>query len=153
MFSLLKQSLVWTSIVLGFMNYFNYYTLRLMWWMVWYYWTHLPYLWTLRTGCANLILTSSSLSSSTTFWSTPRVRRNTSSAYVLSWKLYAKFSKCDFWLRSAPILSLPEGTDDFVVYCDASIQGLGCVLMQRDKVIAYARDNSRFMNGTTRRTI
>ncbi|KAJ0915815.1 putative nucleotidyltransferase, Ribonuclease H [Helianthus annuus] len=41
-------------------------------------------------------------------------------------------------LCSAPILSLPEGTDDFVVYCDASIQGLGCVLMQRDKVIGYA---------------
>ncbi|KAJ0480755.1 putative nucleotidyltransferase, Ribonuclease H [Helianthus annuus] len=41
-------------------------------------------------------------------------------------------------LCSAPILSLPEGTKDFVVYCDASIQGLGCVLMQRDKVIAYA---------------
>uniref|UniRef100_A0A251VPE0 RNA-directed DNA polymerase n=1 Tax=Helianthus annuus TaxID=4232 RepID=A0A251VPE0_HELAN len=41
-------------------------------------------------------------------------------------------------LCSAPILSLPEGTEDFVVYCDASIQGLGCVLMQRDKVIAYA---------------
>ena len=41
-------------------------------------------------------------------------------------------------LCSAPILSLPEGTDDFVVYCDASIRGLGCVLMQRDKVIAYA---------------
>ncbi|KAI3676048.1 hypothetical protein L1987_85644 [Smallanthus sonchifolius] len=39
---------------------------------------------------------------------------------------------------SAPILSLPKGTDDFVVYCDASIQGLGCVLMQREKVIAYA---------------
>ncbi|KAD4584208.1 hypothetical protein E3N88_21809 [Mikania micrantha] len=41
-------------------------------------------------------------------------------------------------LGSAPILSLPEGTEDFVVYCDASAQGLGCVLMQRDKVIAYA---------------
>ncbi|KAJ0795740.1 putative nucleotidyltransferase, Ribonuclease H [Helianthus annuus] len=41
-------------------------------------------------------------------------------------------------LCSAPILSLPEGTEDFVVYCDASIQGLGCVLMQREKVIAYA---------------
>ncbi|KAI3744724.1 hypothetical protein L1987_57815 [Smallanthus sonchifolius] len=41
-------------------------------------------------------------------------------------------------LCSAPILALPEGTDDFVVYCDASIQGLGCVLMQREKVIAYA---------------
>ncbi|KAD3337704.1 hypothetical protein E3N88_33224 [Mikania micrantha] len=107
-------------------------------------------------------------------------------------QLYAKFSKCDFWMRevqflghivkekgihvdpakteaiknweapktpteydwtnkqeaafqllkqklcSAPILSLPEGTEDFVMYCDASAQGLGCVLMQRDKVIAYA---------------
>ncbi|KAI3809549.1 hypothetical protein L1987_25526 [Smallanthus sonchifolius] len=41
-------------------------------------------------------------------------------------------------LCSAPILSLPEGIHNFVVYCDASHQGLGCVLMQRDKVIAYA---------------
>ncbi|KAI3811011.1 hypothetical protein L1987_20725 [Smallanthus sonchifolius] len=41
-------------------------------------------------------------------------------------------------LCSAPILSLPEGTDNFIVYCDASHQGLGCVLMQREKVIAYA---------------
>ncbi|XP_076909664.1 uncharacterized protein LOC143567019 [Bidens hawaiensis] len=41
-------------------------------------------------------------------------------------------------LCSAPILSLPDGVDDFVVYCDASIQGLGCVLMQRENVIAYA---------------
>ncbi|GJU46440.1 putative reverse transcriptase domain-containing protein [Tanacetum coccineum] len=100
-------------------------------------------------------------------------------------KLYAKFSKCDFWLdsvqflghvidssgvhvdpakieaiknwvapttptevrqflglagyyRSAPILSLPEGSEDFVVYCDASLKGFGAVLMQREKVIAYA---------------
>ncbi|GJT90834.1 putative reverse transcriptase domain-containing protein [Tanacetum coccineum] len=36
------------------------------------------------------------------------------------------------------ILSLPDGVEDFVVYCDASNQGLGCVLMQRNKVIAYA---------------
>nr|XP_043625495.1 uncharacterized protein LOC122596915 [Erigeron canadensis] len=41
-------------------------------------------------------------------------------------------------LCEAPILALPEGTDDLVVYSDASISGLGCVLMQRDKVIAYA---------------
>ncbi|KAI3828280.1 hypothetical protein L1987_02378 [Smallanthus sonchifolius] len=41
-------------------------------------------------------------------------------------------------LCSAPILSLPEGTDNFIVYCDASHQGLGCVLIQREKVIAYA---------------
>ncbi|GJV73534.1 putative reverse transcriptase domain-containing protein [Tanacetum coccineum] len=70
-------------------------------------------------------------------------------------KWYAKFSKCEFWLQegekqekafqtlkdnlcNAPILSLPDGVEDFVVYCDASNQGLGCVLMQRDKVIAYA---------------
>ncbi|GJY33490.1 putative reverse transcriptase domain-containing protein [Tanacetum coccineum] len=100
-------------------------------------------------------------------------------------QLYAKFSKCEFWIpkvqflghvidsrgihvdpakiesikdwaspktpteirqflglagyyRSAPILALPEGSEDFVVYCDASHKGLGAVLMQREKVIAYA---------------
>ncbi|GJU21461.1 reverse transcriptase domain-containing protein [Tanacetum coccineum] len=41
-------------------------------------------------------------------------------------------------LCAAPILALPEGSEDFVVYCDASIKGLGAVLMQRMKVIAYA---------------
>ncbi|GKC70284.1 putative reverse transcriptase domain-containing protein [Tanacetum coccineum] len=106
-------------------------------------------------------------------------------------KLYAKFSKCDFWIHivqflghlidsqglhvdptkieaiakslteltqknkkyiwgkdqettfqllkhklcEAPILALPEGNDDFVVYYDASHQGLGAVLMQREKHI------------------
>ncbi|GJV61322.1 putative reverse transcriptase domain-containing protein [Tanacetum coccineum] len=89
-------------------------------------------------------------------------------------RLYAKFSKCDFWLDlvqflghvidrkgvhvdpakieairnwaapmtptevSAPILALPEGTKDFVVYYDASLKGYEAVLMQRKKVIAYA---------------
>ncbi|GKC48740.1 putative reverse transcriptase domain-containing protein [Tanacetum coccineum] len=46
-------------------------------------------------------------------------------------KLYAKFS-------NAPILALLEGSEDFVVYCDASHKDLGAVLMQREKVIAYA---------------
>ncbi|GJX38672.1 putative reverse transcriptase domain-containing protein [Tanacetum coccineum] len=41
-------------------------------------------------------------------------------------------------LCSAPILALPEGSEGFVVYCDASRKGLGAVLMQREKVIAYA---------------
>ncbi|GJU98588.1 reverse transcriptase domain-containing protein [Tanacetum coccineum] len=41
-------------------------------------------------------------------------------------------------LYEALILALPKGNDDFVVYCDASLQGLGAVLMQREKVIAYA---------------
>nr|GEU34151.1 reverse transcriptase domain-containing protein [Tanacetum cinerariifolium] len=72
-------------------------------------------------------------------------------------KLYANFSKCEFWLsrknvkfdwsekaeaafhllkqklRSAPILALPEGSENFVVYCDASRKGLGAVLMQSEK--------------------
>ncbi|GJR25561.1 putative reverse transcriptase domain-containing protein [Tanacetum coccineum] len=105
-------------------------------------------------------------------------------------ELYAKFSKCEFWLSkvqflghvidsedihvdptkiesitdwaspktpteisqfleavfqllkqklcSAPILALPEGSENFMVYCDASHKGLGAVLMQKEKVIAYA---------------
>ncbi|GKE25249.1 putative nucleotidyltransferase, ribonuclease H [Tanacetum coccineum] len=40
-------------------------------------------------------------------------------------------------LSSAPILALPDGTEDYVVYSDASHKGFRCVLMQRDKVIAY----------------
>nr|GFA77735.1 putative reverse transcriptase domain-containing protein [Tanacetum cinerariifolium] len=41
-------------------------------------------------------------------------------------------------LCGAPILALPEGSEDFIVYCDASNKGLGAVLMQREKVISYA---------------
>ncbi|GJS81040.1 putative reverse transcriptase domain-containing protein [Tanacetum coccineum] len=41
-------------------------------------------------------------------------------------------------LAGAPILALPEGSKDFVVYCDVSHKGLGVVLMQREKVISYA---------------
>ncbi|GJY06463.1 putative reverse transcriptase domain-containing protein [Tanacetum coccineum] len=39
---------------------------------------------------------------------------------------------------TAPILALPEGSEDFIAYCDASKKGLGAVLMQREKVISYA---------------
>ncbi|GJR63852.1 putative reverse transcriptase domain-containing protein [Tanacetum coccineum] len=87
-------------------------------------------------------------------------------------ELYAKFSKCEFWLSkiarpmtkltqksvkfdwgekaeaafqllkqkmcSALILTLPEGSQNFMVYCDASYKGLGVVLMQKENVIAYA---------------
>ncbi|KAA0042125.1 ty3-gypsy retrotransposon protein [Cucumis melo var. makuwa] len=91
-------------------------------------------------------------------------------------KLYAKFSKCKFWLEqvvflghvvlakgvsvnpqkvevvvnwerpiklkkrlvTTPILALSVTRKDYVIYCDASRQGLGCVLMQDGKVIAYA---------------
>ncbi|KAG8489280.1 hypothetical protein CXB51_017326 [Gossypium anomalum] len=60
-------------------------------------------------------------------------------------ELYAKFSKCEFWLREeafeklkkvlteAPVLIQPESGKDFTVYNDASHVGLGCVLMQEGK--------------------
>ncbi|GJW58425.1 putative reverse transcriptase domain-containing protein [Tanacetum coccineum] len=48
---------------------------------------------------------------------------------------YSKIAKP---MTNVPILALPEGSDDFIVYCDASIKGLGVVLMQREKVIFYA---------------
>ena len=41
-------------------------------------------------------------------------------------------------LTSAPVLTFPSGQDGYTVYCDASRQGLGCVLMQHENVIAYA---------------
>ncbi|GJY94688.1 putative reverse transcriptase domain-containing protein [Tanacetum coccineum] len=41
-------------------------------------------------------------------------------------------------LCSAPILALPKGDENLIVYCDASHKGLGDVLMQNEKVIAYA---------------
>ncbi|GKA12223.1 putative nucleotidyltransferase, ribonuclease H [Tanacetum coccineum] len=41
-------------------------------------------------------------------------------------------------LCNAPVLALPDGRKDFVVYCDASGPGLGCVLIQRGQMIAYA---------------
>ncbi|GJV35994.1 putative reverse transcriptase domain-containing protein [Tanacetum coccineum] len=57
-------------------------------------------------------------------------------------RLFAKFSKCDFWLQEVHFLghvvNSKDGATNFVVYCDASNQGLGCVLMQRGKVIVYA---------------
>nr|GEV86853.1 retrovirus-related Pol polyprotein from transposon TNT 1-94 [Tanacetum cinerariifolium] len=45
-------------------------------------------------------------------------------------------------LYDAPILPLPDGVEDFVVYCDASNQGLGCVLMQRGKTVIYTDHKS-----------
>nr|GEW14292.1 hypothetical protein [Tanacetum cinerariifolium] len=89
-------------------------------------------------------------------------------------ELYAKFSKCRFWLSktnvkfdwgdkaeaafqlltqklcSAPILALPEGSDNFVVYCDASHKGLGAVLMQREKVIAYASRQLKILSAQSK---
>nr|GEW15369.1 putative reverse transcriptase domain-containing protein [Tanacetum cinerariifolium] len=50
---------------------------------------------------------------------------------------------------NAPILSLPDGVEDFVVYYDASNQGLGYVLMQRGKYgtkSVFYTDHKRFQH-------
>ena len=48
------------------------------------------------------------------------------------------FQKLKAFLTSAPVLTLPEEGVDFTVYCYALEVGLGGVLMQKGKVIAYA---------------
>ena len=50
----------------------------------------------------------------------------------------ASFEKLKTKLTSAPVLVMPDVQKEFVVYCDASEQGLGCVLMQEGHVVAYA---------------
>ncbi|GJV63481.1 putative reverse transcriptase domain-containing protein [Tanacetum coccineum] len=55
-----------------------------------------------------------------------------------------QFLGLDGYYRSAPILALPEGSEDFVVYYNASHKGLGVVLMQREKVIAYASPEKNY---------
>ncbi|GKF22672.1 putative reverse transcriptase domain-containing protein [Tanacetum coccineum] len=59
-------------------------------------------------------------------------------AYVWGDKQDEAFQFLKEKLCNALMLALPDGPDDFVIYCDASKQGFGCVLMQRGKVIAYA---------------
>ncbi|GJY06990.1 putative reverse transcriptase domain-containing protein [Tanacetum coccineum] len=61
-----------------------------------------------------------------------------SAKFDWSEKAEAAFQLLKQKLCSAPILALPEGSENFMVYCDASRKGLDAVLMQREKVIAYA---------------
>ena len=58
--------------------------------------------------------------------------------FVWSEECEASFQELKERLTSAPVLALPSGTEGFVVYSDASKRGLGCVLMQNGRVIAYA---------------
>lgn len=50
-------------------------------------------------------------------------------------------------LASSPVFVLPDVNKDFQVYCDASRQGLGCVLMQERHVVAYASRQLRMHDG------
>ena len=52
-------------------------------------------------------------------------------------KVEESFQELKRRLTSAPVLTLPEGKEGFVVYTDAPKEGLGCVLMQHGKVVAY----------------
>ena len=57
--------------------------------------------------------------------------------FVWSEACQQSFDELKRKLTSAPVLTLPSGQDGYIVYCDASRQGLGCVLMQHENVIAY----------------
>ncbi|GJZ49322.1 putative reverse transcriptase domain-containing protein, partial [Tanacetum coccineum] len=67
-------------------------------------------------------------------WKAP----TTPSEYEWGKEQEAAFQTLKNNLCNAPVLSLPDGVEDFVVYCDASNQGLGCVLMQRDKIELFS---------------
>ncbi|GJY04639.1 putative reverse transcriptase domain-containing protein [Tanacetum coccineum] len=71
-------------------------------------------------------------------WASPTIPTKKNKKYIWGENQESAFQLVKQKLCEAPILALPKGNDDFVVYCDASHQGLGAVLMQREKVIAYA---------------
>ncbi|GKE00372.1 putative reverse transcriptase domain-containing protein [Tanacetum coccineum] len=58
-------------------------------------------------------------------------------------KQEAAFQTLKNKLCSAPILALLQGAKNFIIYCDASHKGLGTLLMQNEKVIAYASRQSK----------
>jgi hypothetical protein len=58
--------------------------------------------------------------------------------FVWSDKCESSFQELKTRLTTTPVLTLLDARKNFVVYCDASRQGLGCVLMQGGKVVAYA---------------
>ncbi|GJX57762.1 putative reverse transcriptase domain-containing protein [Tanacetum coccineum] len=62
-------------------------------------------------------------------------------------KQEAAFQTLKHKLCSAPILALPQGAENFIVYCDAVHKGLGAVLMQNEKVIAYASRQLKIHDG------
>ncbi|GJR01504.1 putative reverse transcriptase domain-containing protein [Tanacetum coccineum] len=71
-------------------------------------------------------------------WAAPTTPTEKNKPYVWGDDEEEAFQTLKLKLCSAPILSLPEGSKNFVVYCDASLKGFGAVLLQRENVIAYA---------------
>ena len=58
--------------------------------------------------------------------------------FVWSEACQKSFDELKWKLTSAPVLTLLSGQDGYTVYCDASKEGLGCVLMHHENMIAYA---------------
>ncbi|GKC79110.1 putative reverse transcriptase domain-containing protein [Tanacetum coccineum] len=71
-------------------------------------------------------------------WKAPRTLTEKCKTFDWGEEQEWAFQTLKYKLCNAPVLALPDRPEDFVVYCDASGIGLGCVLMQRGKVIAYA---------------
>ncbi|GKF26685.1 putative reverse transcriptase domain-containing protein, partial [Tanacetum coccineum] len=71
-------------------------------------------------------------------WASPTTPTEKNKKYIWGEDQESAFQLLKQKLCEASILALPEENDNFVVYCDASHQGLGAMLIQREKVIAYA---------------
>ncbi|GJX12982.1 putative reverse transcriptase domain-containing protein [Tanacetum coccineum] len=71
-------------------------------------------------------------------WTSPTTPTKKNKNYIWGEEQESAFQLLKQKLCEAPILALSEGNNNFVVDCDASLQGLGAVLMQREKAIAYA---------------
>ncbi|GJU16940.1 putative reverse transcriptase domain-containing protein [Tanacetum coccineum] len=87
------------------------------------------------------------------YWESPKTPDRIRKSVKFNWgeKEETAFPTLKQKLCSAPILALLEGSENFVVYCDASHKGLGAVLMQKEKVLAYASRQLKIyeMNYTT----
>jgi hypothetical protein len=68
--------------------------------------------------------------------------------FIWSDKCEASFQELKTRLTTTPVLTLPDASKDFMVYCDASRQGLGCVLMQEEKLLHMPHNSF----GSTRKT-
>ncbi|GKB87386.1 reverse transcriptase domain-containing protein [Tanacetum coccineum] len=75
-------------------------------------------------------------------WASPTTPTEKNKKYIWGENQESAFQLLKQKLCEAPILALPEGNDDFVVYCDASHQGLGAVLMQREKCTVFTDHKS-----------
>nr|GEW72708.1 putative reverse transcriptase domain-containing protein [Tanacetum cinerariifolium] len=71
-------------------------------------------------------------------WATPTTPTEKNKKFKWETEAEESFQTLKQKLCCAPILALPEGSKEFVVYCDALLRGFGDVLMHREKVIAYA---------------